>query len=117
MLSDLCSAGNLDDLLDDVTGLVGFCLIPESYESSRDVYNESSKDDEDEESEEISIFLCVVWTRSCSFVCSIAAFAAFWSSGTCCSLFIQDSISSCFFCYSDYSCDILIHSSSFQASS
>ena len=43
------------DLLDDVTGLVGFCLGPESDESSDYVSNESSEDDEDEESDEISI--------------------------------------------------------------
>ena len=49
MLSDLCSAGNLDDLLDDVTGLVGFCLVPESDELSDNDSKESSEDDEDEE--------------------------------------------------------------------
>ena len=54
-LSDLCLAGNVDDLLYDVTGLVGFCLLPELYESSDDVSNNSSEDDEDEESDEISI--------------------------------------------------------------
>ena len=35
-LSDFCLAGNVDNLLDDVTGLVGFWLVPESYESSDD---------------------------------------------------------------------------------
>ena len=54
-LSDLCLAGNVDDLLYDVTGLIGFCLVPESDESSDDVFNESYEDDEDEESEEMSI--------------------------------------------------------------
>ena len=44
-------------------------------------------------------------------------FAAFWSSGTCCSLFIKSSISACFFCYSDSYCALLMHSSSLQASS
>ena len=39
-LSDLCLAGNVDDLLDDVTGFVGTCLVPESYESSDDVSKE-----------------------------------------------------------------------------
>ena len=29
--------GNVDDLLDDVTGLFGFCLVTESYESSKNV--------------------------------------------------------------------------------
>ena len=47
-LSDLCSAGNVDDLLDDVTGLVGFCLVTESDKSSDNVSNESSQDNEDE---------------------------------------------------------------------
>ena len=41
----------MDDLLDDVTGLAGFCLVPESYESSDDIFNKSSEDDEDEESD------------------------------------------------------------------
>ena len=52
-LSYLRLAGNVDDLLDVLTGLVGFCLVPESDESSGDVSNDSSKDDEDEESDEI----------------------------------------------------------------
>ena len=39
-LSHLCLYGNVDDLLYDVTGLVGFCLAPESDESSDDVSNE-----------------------------------------------------------------------------
>ena len=54
-LLDLCLAGYLDDLLDDVTGLVSFCLVPESDESLDDVYKESFEDNEDEESDEISI--------------------------------------------------------------
>ena len=47
-LSDWHLAGNVDDLLDDVTGLVGFCLVPESDESSDNVSNESSEYNEDE---------------------------------------------------------------------
>ena len=50
----------MNDLLDDITVLVGFCLVPESDESSDDVSDESSEDDEDEESDQISIHLCVV---------------------------------------------------------
>ena len=50
-LSDLCLAWNVDDLLDDVTGLVGFFLVPESDESYKDVSNESSNDYEEKESE------------------------------------------------------------------
>ena len=45
----------MNDLLDDVNVLVGFCLVPESDESSDNDYNQPSKDDEDEESDEISI--------------------------------------------------------------
>ena len=41
-LSDLFLAGNVDNLLDDDTVLVGFCLAPESDESSEDVYDKSS---------------------------------------------------------------------------
>ena len=52
--------------------LVGFCLVPEADQSSGDVSDESYNDDEDEESDIISIYFCAVWTRSCSFVCSIA---------------------------------------------
>ena len=64
------------DLLDDFTALVGICLVPESDESSKDVSDESSEVDEDKESDEISIYLRAVWTRYCSFVCSMADFAA-----------------------------------------
>ena len=57
--------------------LVSFCLVPESYESSDNVSDESSDDDEDEELDEISIYFRAVWTHSCSFACSTAAFAFF----------------------------------------
>ena len=50
-LPHFCLDGNVDDLLDDVTGLVGFCLVPESDELSENVSNESFEDDEDEESD------------------------------------------------------------------
>ena len=53
-----------------------FFLVPESYESSDDVSNKSSDDDEKKESDKILIYFCAVWTRSCSFACSIADFAA-----------------------------------------
>ena len=43
----------MDALLDDDTGLVGFCLVPESDKSSEDVFNKSSEEDEDEESDKI----------------------------------------------------------------
>ena len=58
----------MDDLLDEVTGLVGFYLVSESDESSDNVYNESSEDDEDKESDEFSIYFCAIRTRSCSFI-------------------------------------------------
>ena len=66
----------MDDLLDNFTALVGFCLVSDSDESSDDVSDESFEDDRNEETDEISIYLCGVWTSSCSFACSIAAFAA-----------------------------------------
>ena len=41
----------MDDLLDDDTGLVGFCLVPESDESSKDVSDASSEEDKGKESD------------------------------------------------------------------
>ena len=70
-LSDLCLAKNVDDLLDYVTGLVFFFLLPESDNSSDDVSNESSEDNEDEESDEISIYFCAIRTHSCSLIESL----------------------------------------------
>ena len=69
-LSDLFLAGNTDYLLNDVTGLVGIWLIPESDESSYDVSNDSSEYYEDEESDKFSIVLCAIRTRSCSLIVS-----------------------------------------------
>ena len=34
----------MDDLLDDITGLVGICLLPEPDDSSDNVSNDSSED-------------------------------------------------------------------------
>ena len=65
----------MDDLLYEVTSLVGFCLVLESYESSNYLLDGSSEDDEDKESNEIPIYFCALWTRSCYFACSNAAFA------------------------------------------
>ena len=70
-LSYLCLAGNVDYLIDDVTGLVDICLVPESNESRDNVSNESYEDDENEESDEISIVLCSIQTRSCSLIASL----------------------------------------------
>ena len=36
----------MDDLLDDITGLVGICLLPEPYDSIDDVSNELSEDED-----------------------------------------------------------------------
>ena len=47
----------MNDLLYEFTGLVGFCLVPESDESSDNVSNESSEDDEDKESDKFSIYI------------------------------------------------------------
>ena len=68
---DLFLAINVDYLLDDVTGLVGICLVTESDESSDDFSNNLSKDDEGEESEKNSIVLCAIRTRSCSLIASL----------------------------------------------
>ena len=43
----------VDDLLYNNTGLVDYCLVPESYESLYDVSEESYEDEEDKESDEI----------------------------------------------------------------
>ena len=67
-LSDLCLSKNVDVLLDEVTVLVGFCLLPESDESSDDVSDKSSDDDEDKELDEISIYFCAALTRSCYLI-------------------------------------------------
>ena len=47
----------MDDLLYDITGLVGICLLPEPYDSTDYVSNESS---EDEDSEIVLIVLCAI---------------------------------------------------------
>ena len=53
-LSYLSLAVYVNDLVDDVTSLFGFCLVPESDYSSGNVSKESSEEDEDKESDEIS---------------------------------------------------------------
>ena len=67
-LSYLCLVVNVDYLLDDITDLVGICLLPESDESSYDVSNESS---EAKNSDEIIILFCAIWTRSSSLIVSV----------------------------------------------
>ena len=64
-LSDLCLAGNVDDLIYDITGLVGICLLPEPHDSTDDVSNESS---EDGDSDEIIIVFYTIRTRSSSLI-------------------------------------------------
>ena len=54
-LSVLHFSGNVDDLLDKVNGLVGFFPVPESDESSDDISNESSEENEDKEPDRILI--------------------------------------------------------------
>ena len=61
----------MDDLLDNVTGFVGFYLVTESDNSLYNVSNESSEDYEDEESDEISIVFCAIRTRYCSLIASL----------------------------------------------
>ena len=58
----------MDDLLDEITGLVGIFLLPEPDDSIDDVSNKSS---EDEDSDKIIIVLCAIRTRSCSLITSI----------------------------------------------
>ena len=69
----------MDYLLDDITVLVGICLLPEPDDSTDDVSNDSS---EDEDSDEIIIVLCAIrkfssslissiWTRSSSLIASL----------------------------------------------
>ena len=58
----------MDDLLYEITNLVGICLIPESDESSDNVSNESS---EYEDSDEIIIVFCAIRTRYSSLIASI----------------------------------------------
>ena len=56
-LSHLCITKNVDDLLYEITGLVGICLLPEPDDLTDNVSNESS---EDEDSDEILIVLCAI---------------------------------------------------------
>ena len=67
-LSYLFLAGNVDNLLYDITGLVCIFLVPESDESSDHVYNNSY---EDEDSDEIIIVICAIQTSSSSLIASI----------------------------------------------
>ena len=60
----------MDDLLDYINGLVGICLLPEPDDSTEDVSNESS---EDEDSDKIIIVLCAIRTRSSSLVAFVRA--------------------------------------------
>ena len=61
----------MDDILDEITGLVSFFLVTESDESLDDVSNESYDDDEDKKSEKNSIYFCSVWTRSWYLIASL----------------------------------------------
>ena len=61
----------MDDLLDDFTGLVGICFVTESNESSDYVSNESYEDDEDKESDDISIVFCAIRTYSFPLMASL----------------------------------------------
>ena len=55
----------MDDLLDDITGLVGICLLLEPDYSTYNVSNDSS---EDKDSDEIIIVVCAIRTRSYSLI-------------------------------------------------
>ena len=58
----------MDDLLDEITGLVGICLLPEPADLTDDVSNESS---EDNDSDKIIIVFCAIWKGSSSRIASI----------------------------------------------
>ena len=58
----------MDDLLDEITSLVGIFLLPEPDYSKDDVFNESS---EDKGSDENIIVFCAIRTRSSSLISSI----------------------------------------------
>ena len=59
---------HVDDLLDEITILVGIFLLPEPDDSTYDVSNESY---EDEDSDNIIIVFCAIRTRSYSLIASI----------------------------------------------
>ena len=67
-LSELCLAGNVYDLLEDVTSLVVFCLVPESDDPSDIISNKWFEENEDKDLDEISILLFAIRTRSCSLI-------------------------------------------------
>ena len=58
----------MDDLLDEITDLVGIFLLPEPDGSTEDVSNELSKD---EDSDDIIIVFCDIRTGSSSLIASI----------------------------------------------
>ena len=58
----------MDNLLYDITGLVGICLFPEPDNSTDDVSNELS---EDEDSDKVIIVFSAIQTRSYSLIVSI----------------------------------------------
>ena len=62
-LYHLCIAKNTDYLLNDITGLVGILLLPETDDSTDNGFNESY---EDEDSDKIKIVFCAIQTRSSS---------------------------------------------------
>ena len=90
LLSDLCLARNLDDLLDEITGLFGISLLIEPDDSTYNVSNESY---EEEDSDEIIIVLCAIRTCYSSLIASLwrnmfsnsslALFIIFITSKTC----------------------------------
>ena len=59
-LSDLCSAKNVDDLLNYITNLVVICLLPKPDDSTDDVTKESSEDKDSEKN--ITVF-CAIQTH------------------------------------------------------
>ena len=67
LLSDLCLAGNVDGLLDDITGLIGIYLLPEPEDSTDNVSNQSSEDEYSEK----NIIFCGIKKRLSSPISSL----------------------------------------------
>ena len=67
-LSYLCLAVNVDDLLDDITGLVVVCPLLERYDSSDDDSNELY---EDKYSDEIITVFCAIRIKTYSLIAFI----------------------------------------------
>ena len=89
-LSDLCLARNVDALLDDVTGLGGIFLLPES----------------DSLSDEIIISFCSIRTRSPSLVASIQTHSSSLISSLLCNVLSNYSLASFIIFITSVTCEL-----------